>query len=74
MKCAVALSSLLSCLVPSLVLAQSTQPPPKLEQRFETAYVGVTGNASSNTFSLGADLIARPDSWLIRDRFTFVRN
>lgn len=62
------------CSVPSLVLAQNAQPPPKLEQRYETAYVGVAGNSSSNTFSLGADVIARPDSWLFRNKFSFVRN
>lgn len=49
-------------------------PPPTHEQTFEAAYVGVTGNASSNTFGLGADLISRPDTWVVRNKVAFVRN
>lgn len=49
-------------------------PPPTHEQTFEAAFVGVTGNASSTTFGLGADVVSRPDSWLIRNKVAFVRN
>lgn len=58
---------------PGVAWAQDP-PPPTHEQTFEAAYVGVTGNASSNTFGLGADLVSRPDSWLVRNKVSFVRN
>lgn len=38
------------------------------------AFVGTTGNASTSTFGVGGELIGRPESWLIRNRATFVRN
>jgi putative salt-induced outer membrane protein YdiY len=63
-----------SVFVPTQVLAQAAAPPPSVEQRFEAAYVGVAGNSSSNTFSLGADVVARPDSWVVRNKLSFVRN
>jgi putative salt-induced outer membrane protein YdiY len=59
---------------PRLALAQAPAPPPRHEETFEAAYVGVSGNASSNTFGLGADVTARPDSWVIRNKASFVRN
>lgn len=59
--------------LPAAALGQDP-PPPTHEQTFEAAYVGVTGNASSSTFGLGADLTSRPDSWLIRNKVAFVRN
>jgi putative salt-induced outer membrane protein len=49
-------------------------PPPVVEGTAELAFVGTTGNASTNTFGVGAELIARPDGWLIRNRAAFVRN
>jgi putative salt-induced outer membrane protein len=67
----------IACLValvcPAVALAQDP-PPPTHEQTFEAAYVGVSGNASSNTFGLGADLISRPAPWLFRNKVSFVRN
>lgn len=38
------------------------------------AFVGVTGNASTNTFGLGYEMIARPSVWVFRQRVAFVRN
>lgn len=73
MKIVAGLICVYACL-PSLALAQTAEPPPRLEQRFEAAYVGVAGNSSSNTFSVGADVIARPDSWVVRNKLSFVRN
>ena len=49
-------------------------PPPLVEGTAEVAFVGTSGNASTSTFSVGAELIARPDSWLVRNRAGFVRN
>ena len=54
--------------------AQAPAPPPRHEESFEASYVGVSGNASSNTFGLGADIIARPDSWIFRHKASFVQN
>lgn len=65
------LALLLVC--PSIARAQDP-PPPTHEQTFEAAYVGVSGNASSTTFGLGADLISRPDTWVVRNKVSFVRN
>jgi putative salt-induced outer membrane protein YdiY len=59
--------------VPSRASAQDP-PPPTHEQTFEAAYVGVSGNASTRTIGLGADLISTPASWLFRNRLKFVRN
>lgn len=67
------LVSLAALACPSVAVAQEP-PPPTHEETFEAAYVGVTGNASSSTFGLGADLISRPDTWLFRNRASFVRN
>jgi putative salt-induced outer membrane protein YdiY len=65
--------ALVTLLLPSMAAAQDP-PPPRHEQTFEAAYVGVTGNASSSTFGLGADLISRPDTWVMRNKLAFVRN
>jgi putative salt-induced outer membrane protein YdiY len=65
---------LLGLLLPDLAAAQAATPPPAHEETFEAAYVGVSGNAQSNTFGLGADIIARPGTWLFRHRASFVRN
>jgi len=73
MKHASALVFMIALLIPAVTLAQDP-PPPTHEQNFEAAYVGVTGNASSSTFGLGADLVSRPDTWLIRNKVSFVRN
>lgn len=67
------LASVALVCVPSIALAQDP-PPPTHEQTFEAAYVGVSGNASTRTIGLGADLISRPASWLFRNRVKFVRN
>jgi putative salt-induced outer membrane protein YdiY len=62
-------------LVPTLAIAQSpTAPPPRHEASFEASYVGVTGNASTSTFGLGADVTNRPGPWLVRQTASFVRN
>lgn len=50
------------------------EPPPRYEGSAEAAFVGVSGNASSNTFGLGADSISRPESWVIKNKVSFVRN
>jgi putative salt-induced outer membrane protein len=49
-------------------------PPPALEGTAELAFVGTTGNASTSTLGIGAEVIARPERWLVRNRAAFVRN
>jgi putative salt-induced outer membrane protein len=48
-------------------------PPPKQEGTAELAYVGTTGNSKERTLSAGAEHIARPTNWLIKNRFQVVR-
>ena len=48
-------------------------PPPKVEGTAEAAFVGLTGNTSSSTFSTSGLLINRSDKWLIRNRGVFIR-
>lgn len=66
-----ALIGIVAC--PAVALAQDP-PPPTHEQKFEAAYVGVTGNSSSRTIGAGFDLLSRPAPWLVRNRLAFVRN
>jgi putative salt-induced outer membrane protein len=49
-------------------------PPPRREGTAEFAFVGTTGNASTQTIGLGGEVIFRPDPWVIRNRVAFVRN
>lgn len=58
---------------PLPALAQKA-PPPKQEGTAEAAFVGTSGNSSTSTFSLGAEHIARPDSWVIKNRALMVRS
>lgn len=48
-------------------------PPPRQEGSAELAFVGTTGNTQSQTISAGAEYIARPTNWLIKNRFAVVR-
>jgi putative salt-induced outer membrane protein YdiY len=64
-------------LVPAPAVAQAAAPPPpppKQEGTAELAFVGTTGNASTNTFSIAGEHIARPAPWTIKNRVAFVRN
>lgn len=49
-------------------------PPPKREGTAEFAFVGTTGNASTQTIGLSGGLIVRPDRWTITNRAAFIRN
>ena len=68
----------LFALFPTLVFAQATPaadpPPPRREGSAEFALVGTTGNASTQTISLGGELILRPDLWVVRNKVAWVRN
>ena len=62
---------------PVLTFAQAPAaplPPPKQEGTAEFAFVGTTGNASTQTIGLSGEFIARPDQWVITNKAAFVRN
>jgi len=69
-------------LVPAVlaVLAQPSQaqtpaaPPPSREGSAEFAFVGTTGNSSTQTIGLGGELIFRPSPWETRAKVSYVRN
>ena len=61
--------------VPHLVLAQTPpQPPPEREGSAEFAFVGTTGNSSTQTIGLGGEFIYRPSPWETRLKVSYVRN
>lgn len=63
---------------PVMAFAQApaaAQPtPPKQEATAEFAFVGTTGNASTQTIGLSGEFITRPDQWVITNKAAFVRN
>src|SRR5438067_510215 len=69
---------IISSLVPRLALAQtpaSAPPiPPETEGSAEFAFVGTTGNSSTQTIGLGGELIYRPSPWETKLKINYVRN
>jgi putative salt-induced outer membrane protein len=66
-------------LLPRLALAQTPAappppPPPEREGSAEFAFVGTTGNSSTQTISLGGELIYRPSPWETKVKVSYVRN
>ena len=62
---------------PVLTFAQApaaAPPPPKQEGTAEFAFVGTSGNASTQTIGLSGEFIARPDQWVVTNKAAFVRN
>jgi putative salt-induced outer membrane protein len=49
-------------------------PPPEREGSAEFAYVGTTGNSSTQTIGLGGEYIVRPAPWEGRFKVAYVRN
>jgi putative salt-induced outer membrane protein YdiY len=66
--------ALLSLAGPALAQAPPPAPPPAREGTAEFALVSTTGNASTQTIGVGAELILRPDTWVVKNRASFVRN
>lgn len=54
--------------------ASPPPPPPKREGTAEFAFVGTTGNASTQTMGVSGSVIFRPDLWVITNKAAFVRN
>ena len=62
-------------IVPHLALAQTPPaPPPWREGSAEFAFVGTTGNSSTQTIGLGGDFIYRPSPWETKFKVAYVRN
>ena len=75
----IALLCALLCLpLPALAQAPAAAapppPPPKQEGTAEFAFVGTTGNASTQTIGLNGQFIVRPEQWVITNRAAFIRN
>jgi putative salt-induced outer membrane protein YdiY len=65
----------LASLIPALAHAQAPPPPPPdREGSADFAFVGTTGNSSTQTIGLGAEYIWRPAPWETRFKTTYVRN
>jgi putative salt-induced outer membrane protein YdiY len=67
--------ALLLLSVSQLALAQvPPPPPPEREGSLEFAFVGTTGNSSTETIGLGGEFIYRPSSWETKFKANYVRN
>ena len=53
---------------------QPPPPPPKTEGSAEFAFVGTSGNASTQTIGVGGEYIYRPSPWETRMKLKYVRN
>ena len=61
--------------LPRAALAQTgPPPPPEKEGAAEFAFVGTTGNSSTQTIGLGGEFIYRPAPWESRIKLSYVRN
>ena len=63
------------CALSRLALAQTPPPPPpEREGSAEFAFVGTTGNSSTQTIGLGGEFIYRPSPWETKFKVSYVRN
>jgi putative salt-induced outer membrane protein len=62
--------------LPPLAGAQAPPPPPPPEREgsAEFAFVGTTGNSSTQTIGLGGEFIYRPSPWETKVKAAYVRN
>ena len=78
MKKVLLLCALVCLPLPALAQAPAAPaappPPPKHEGTAEFAFVGTTGNASTQTIGLNGELIVRPEQWVITNKASFIRN
>lgn len=79
MKTIVVLCALVCLPLPALAQAPAPAPaapppPPAREGTAEFAFVGTTGNASTQTIGLNGTLVVRPDAWVVTNKAAFIRN
>ena len=78
MKKVLLLCALVCLPLPALAQAPAAPaappPPPTHEGTAEFAFVGTTGNASTQTIGLNGELIVRPEQWVITNKAAFIRN
>ena len=78
MKKVLLLCALVCLPLPALAQAPAAPaappPPPTHEGTAEFAFVGTTGNASTQTIGLNGELIVRPEQWVITNKASFIRN
>jgi putative salt-induced outer membrane protein len=70
-------ATMLRCVVPAAAEAQAQAPPPpppRREGSAEFAFVGTSGNSSTQTIGLGGELIYRPAPWEAKVKASYVRN
>jgi putative salt-induced outer membrane protein YdiY len=69
-------AAIVAAALPAAAAAQPAPepPPPRVEGAGEFAFVGVTGNASSQTIGLRFETTARTGTWVTRHRIALVRN
>jgi len=61
--------------LPRAAVAQTgPPPPPEREGSAEFAFVGTTGNSSTQTIGLGGEFIYRPAPWESKIKVSYVRN
>ena len=70
---AIFVTQILFGVLPHRALAQ-TPPPPEREGSAEFAFVGTTGNSSTQTIGVGGEYICRPSPWETRLKVSYVRN
>jgi putative salt-induced outer membrane protein len=58
----------------SLARGQAPAPPPEREGSAEFAFVGTTGNSSTQTIGVGGEFIYRPAPWESTLKVSYVRN
>jgi putative salt-induced outer membrane protein len=59
---------------PHVVHAQAPPAPPEREGSAEFAFVGTSGNSSTQTIGLAGELIYRPSPWEAKIKANYVRN
>jgi putative salt-induced outer membrane protein YdiY len=65
---------LLFTLAPIAAHAQAPAPPPLREANAQFAFVGTSGNSSTESIGLGGEYIYRPDPWVFSTKANYVRN
>ena len=53
--------------------AAPAEPPPRFEASAQFAFLGTTGNASTNTLGTGGEAVWRPDKWVYTAKANFAQ-